>query len=71
MQGTFDFEFIGDFFHQFHALWKITIFRQIGNPSDFIPIHSQVSAHSALHSEASFALLSVGSCSAVTSASAD
>ena len=27
MQGTFDFEFIGDFFHQLLTLWKITIFR--------------------------------------------
>jgi hypothetical protein len=29
MQGTFNFEFIGDFFHQFHALCNITIFRQV------------------------------------------
>ena len=29
MQGTFDFEFIGDFFHEFLTLWKVTIFRQI------------------------------------------
>ena len=29
MQGTFDFEFIGDFFHELHAVWKITVFRQI------------------------------------------
>jgi hypothetical protein len=27
--GTFDFEFIGCFFHELHALWKVTIFRQI------------------------------------------
>jgi hypothetical protein len=32
MQGTFDFEFIGDFFHQLNALWKITVFRQIRKP---------------------------------------
>jgi len=27
MHGTFDFEFIGNFFHQLNALWKVTIFR--------------------------------------------
>jgi hypothetical protein len=35
MQGTFNFEFIGDFFHELHALWKITVFRQIRKPLDF------------------------------------
>ena len=39
MQGTFDFEFIGDFFHQFYALRKITVFRQIRKPADLAPIH--------------------------------
>ena len=39
MQGTVDFEFIADFFYQFLALCKITIFRQIRNPSHLIPIH--------------------------------
>ena len=33
MQGTFEFEFIGDFFHQFHARWKIKVFRQIRKPT--------------------------------------
>jgi hypothetical protein len=35
MQGAFDFEFIGNFFHQFLTLWKIMIFGRIGKPSDF------------------------------------
>ena len=39
MQGTFDFEFIGDFFHQFYALRKVTIFPQIGKSPDFVPVH--------------------------------
>lgn len=43
MQGTFDFEFIGDFFHQFFTLWKVTIFRQIRKPPDFVPIHGHAS----------------------------
>src|ERR1022692_2953197 len=39
MQGTFDFEFIGYFFHELHALRKITVFRQIRKPPDFVPVH--------------------------------
>jgi hypothetical protein len=38
MQGTFDFEFTGDFFHELHALWKVTIFRQIRKPPDLTRI---------------------------------
>ena len=38
MQGTFDFEFIGDFFYQLHALGKITVFRQVGKLSDLVPL---------------------------------
>jgi hypothetical protein len=37
MQGIFSFEFIGNFLHQFHALWKVTIFRQIRKPPHFSP----------------------------------
>ena len=39
MQGTFDFEFIGNFVHEFDALWKITIFWQICKPPHFGPVH--------------------------------
>jgi len=37
MQGTFDFEFIGDFFHERFAFIDVTIFRQVRKPPDFIP----------------------------------
>jgi hypothetical protein len=37
MQGGFEVEFIGDFFHQFHALWKVAIFRQIRKLPDLKP----------------------------------
>jgi hypothetical protein len=36
MQGAFDFEFIGNFFHEFLTLCKITVFRRLGKPSDFV-----------------------------------
>jgi hypothetical protein len=39
MQGTFDFEFIGDFFYEFLTLQKITVFRLIRKPPDFVPIY--------------------------------
>jgi hypothetical protein len=41
MQGTFDFEFIGNFFNQFFTLWKVAIFRQIRKPLDFKPDRSR------------------------------
>ena len=39
MQGTFDFEFIGDFVHQLDALGKITVFGPVRKPPDFVPVH--------------------------------
>src|SRR5712671_6209085 len=42
MQGIFNFEFISDFPHQTFALGKNTIFRQLGNPRDFRPIHGDM-----------------------------
>jgi hypothetical protein len=39
MQGTFDFKFIGNFFHQFLTLWQVTIIRQIRKSPDFIPVN--------------------------------
>jgi len=44
MQGAFDFEFIGNFFHQFFTLRQITIFPQIRKPPHLIPIDGQVTA---------------------------
>jgi hypothetical protein len=52
MQGTFDFEFIGCFFHELHALWKITVFRQIRQPPDFVPVHFDFLARAVLFSPA-------------------
>ena len=37
IEGIFDFKFIGHFAHQFHALWKVTIFRQTHKPAHFSP----------------------------------
>ena len=44
MQGTFDLEFIGDFFDQLQVLTKITVFRQLRKSADFIPIDFNGSA---------------------------
>ena len=46
MQGIFDFEFIGNFFYKLLTLRKITIFRQIRKPPDFVPAHFDLIAQS-------------------------
>ena len=51
MQGAFEFEFIGDFLHQFYALWKVAVFRQVRKPPDFIPVHFELTTqgHAEFH----------------------
>jgi len=44
MQGAFDFKFVGDFFDEFFTLPQITIFRPIGKPPHFIPVHDNSTA---------------------------
>jgi hypothetical protein len=39
MEWTFNFKFIGNLAHERPALGHITIFRQIGNPQNLVPIH--------------------------------
>ncbi|SPE62462.1 hypothetical protein SBV1_840012 [Verrucomicrobia bacterium] len=41
MQGIFDFELTGNFADHFCALLEVTVFWQVRNPPDLLPIHRQ------------------------------
>jgi len=42
MEGTLEFEFIGDFVHEGFAFFKITILGQLCNPPDLGPVHTNL-----------------------------